>query len=476
MFVNRDDELAQLERWWASGDPLGLVWGRRRVGKSWLLSRFAEQRRAAVVHTGGGRPAVLELQRLSAEVARAGLAGTRDLEARPYRSWDEAFDALVAAGRGEPTLVVLDEFPDLLRTSQELESVLRAVAERLGRPSPLRFLLCGSAVRTMEALAEERRPLFGRFGLRLAVHPFGPHEAGLMLPGLDAATRALVWGLVGGVPLYLSWWDQQASVEANLAELVCSPGGRLLNEGQLILATEGDTQGLAGQVMAAVAAGRTKYSEIKDAVRTDPTRTLERLVELRLLERLVPVTEDPARSRRAVYRVVDNFLAFWLGVVDRYRSEIDRGLGPSILRVLVGSLDDFLGPRFEEAFRQHLRRLAATGELGDVVAIGAFWVRGGDEIDAVALAGRERAAVLVGEAKWARAVDAAPLEAALARKSAELPKVRDPLRLALAARDDISGAAPGTLTVTASDIFGAPPAPSPRGRRPGPRAQNRRAR
>lgn len=271
--MNRDDELAHLERWWASGDPLGLVWGRRRVGKSWLLGRFAEQRPAAVVHTGGGRLATLELQLLSAGAGRAGLSGTRDLEARPYASWDEAFDALAAVRAEVPVLVVLDEFPELLGSSPELESVLRAVAERLGRPSPLRILLCGSAVRTMESLVEERRPLFGRFGLRLAVHPFGPSEAGLMLPGLDSPTRALVWGLVGGVPLYLSWWDQQASVEANLAELVCRPAGRLLNEGQLILATEGDAHGLAGQVMAAVASGRTKFSEIKGAVRTDPSRS-----------------------------------------------------------------------------------------------------------------------------------------------------------------------------------------------------------
>jgi len=453
MFVNRVAELAALDRWWGSGDPLGLVWGRRRVGKSWLLAHFAERLPAVVSHTGGGRPASLELGRFSGGVARAGLGGVRDLGARPYASWDEAFDSLAGAGRERPVLVILDEFPDLTRSVPELEGVLRALTERLRRPSPLRVLLCGSAVRTMEALAEERRPLFGRFGLRLPVHPFRPHEAAAMLGDLDPSTRALVWGLLGGVPLYLSWWNQAASVKENLAELVCRPGGRILDEGQLVLATEGDAQGLSGSVLAAVAAGRTKFSEIKDAVRTDPTRTLERLVELRLVERLVPVTEDPARSRRVVYRLADNFLAFWLGVVDPYRSEIDRGLGPSILPVLLASLDDFMGGRFEEAFRQHLRRLAAAGDLGDVVAIGPFWAGPDVEIDAVALAGRARAAVLVGEAKWTRAVDAPALESALARKAAALPKVRDPLRLALAARDDIRHPSPATLTVTAADIF-----------------------
>lgn len=453
MFVNRSSELAELERWWTSGDPLGLVWGRRRVGKSWLLGRFAESR-PAVTHTGGARPAELELQLFSAAVARAGLADTRDLVERPYRSWDEAFDALASAGHASPVLVVLDEFPELLDSSPELESVLRSVAGRLGRPSPLRLVLCGSAVRTMGAIAEERRPLFGRFGIRLPVHPFRPHEAALMLPELSPSDRAAVWGIVGGVPLYLSWWDQSASLEDNLAELVCRPAGRLLSEGQLVLATEGDAQGLAGKVLAAVASGRTKFSEVQDAVRTDPSRVLDRLEELRLVERVVPVTEKSKGSRRAVYRVADNFLAFWLGLVDRHRSEIERGLGTSILPVLASSLDDFLGSRYEDAFRQHLRRMASEGELGDVVAIGPFWSGGGDEIEAVALAGRHRVAVLLGEAKWTRSVDAHPIESALIRKSAALPAIREPLRLAVAAREEVRGGAPTTLSITAADIFG----------------------
>ena len=112
MFVNRVAELAALDRWWGSGDPLGLVWGRRRVGKSWLLAHFAERLPAVVSHTGGGRPASLELGRFSGGVARAGLGGVRDLGARPYASWDEAFDSLAGAGRERPVLVILDEFPD----------------------------------------------------------------------------------------------------------------------------------------------------------------------------------------------------------------------------------------------------------------------------------------------------------------------------------------------------------------------------
>jgi hypothetical protein len=104
---------------------------------------------------------------LSGEVARAGFGGLRDLSTGPYASWDEAIDSLAAGGTELPVIVVLDEFPELVRSDPSLETVLPAAGNRLPAPSPLRLLLCGSAVRTTEALAKERRPLFGRFGLRL---------------------------------------------------------------------------------------------------------------------------------------------------------------------------------------------------------------------------------------------------------------------------------------------------------------------
>ena len=87
-------------------------------------------------------------------------------------------------------------------------------------------------------MRDYRAPLYGRFDLTLLLHQVPPARGGLDAarpgpggPGTGVRDR-------GGTPLYLSWWDQRASITQNLLELTARPGSPLLTEGLLVMATE----------------------------------------------------------------------------------------------------------------------------------------------------------------------------------------------------------------------------------------------
>jgi AAA+ ATPase superfamily predicted ATPase len=453
-FVNRKHELAQLNAWW-TGPHAGpaIVWGRRRVGKTLLVSKFGRDL-PMVMYTATGQAERGELTAFSREVQRAGMSGVRDLVGRPFHDWDDALEHLATVSADSPTLLVLDEFPELLKATPHLDNLLRAFLERTKTTSRLRILLCGSAVRAMQELQAERSALYGRFTLRLHVRPFEPWEAAEMLPTVAPHDLALIYGLVGGMPLYLSWWDGDATLTENLSRLIATPSAPLLTEGELVMATELESQELPSSALHAIAAGRTRYGEIQDWMRANPTRTLDRLVSLGIIERTVPVTEKEDLTHRRVYTITDNFLAFYLRVVAQYRTEIERGLGASILPVLVESLDDFMGDRWEDIVTRHVRRLATDSVIGpDIVAVGRWWNKTSSvEIDIVALSGRDRRVSLCGEVKWRSVIDDPRILRGLQRKAAEIAGDHAVTYL-LAARDRVDTDNEGVLVVTAEDVF-----------------------
>lgn len=453
-FVNRKSELATLDRWWrAERSRPGLVWGRRRVGKTALITRFAQDKRM-VFYTGIGGTSEMELRGLSEEAAFLSTP-ERDLIEQPFRDWRDAFRFLTARADEAPLLLVLDEFPELLVGSPELPGLMRAELDRHDGQPNLKILLSGSSMRAMWEMQEYRAPLYGRFDLTMQLHPFRPHEVPEILTQLTPADRALVYGILGGIPLYLTMWNQEANVGENLTRLLLSGETPLYNEGKLILATEIGSGRLTNQVLSAIASGRTRFQEIADAVGTDPTRTIERLKELRLIDRVIPVTEDPAKHRRRIYCIRDNFLRFHLGVLTRYRSRIEAGSPETTLPNVLSSLDDFMGTAWEQAFRDHLSLRAADIDP-ETVDIGPWWrADGKDELDAVVVAGRQKTPVLVGEAKWTKRVRARQIYDRMRSTAANLVQEPEDLRYTIAAREAVEGAPEDVWTLTAKDIFSA---------------------
>src|ERR1700733_9291365 len=212
-FVNRVRDLAQLESWWehSTRDAMALV-GRRRVGKSWLLRRFADGKPAVVL--------VADRRLLTTQMARFAGALEAELGVRPdIRSVGELVRLLYELGREHKVLAVIDELPFLLpdgRAREEVLTEMQAVMEEHRDSSMTKLLLCGSLIGQMESLLHATSPLHGR--LRpLDVWPLTFAESKGLASASDSSEERIVrFAVAGGMARYLGELGH-----GPLSELVC---------------------------------------------------------------------------------------------------------------------------------------------------------------------------------------------------------------------------------------------------------------
>jgi AAA+ ATPase superfamily predicted ATPase len=398
-FVNRERELRALERACGNGGGMAVVSGRRRVGKTALIDRFAADRRAIFL-PGTRAPVGEALRRLEDRVRTVLPPQPGDLlDLGHLPSWDAALGYLFARAAEQPLVLILDEFPYLCEADATLPSTLQARWDHRG-DSRLSVVLAGSHVGLMEELVAADAPLFGRADAHLRMAPFTWREAGLLVGGDDPETWLEAYCTVGGMPRYLTLWDPREDLLTNLTELLDGPGAPLGDEGTVVL-QELTPGSAAARVLELIALGAESFSVLRERTGLAPASTSEALALLEglgLVERVTPIGEDPRRTRRVRYEVRDAFLRLWLAVVLPHREAFELGRGASVLsanRMLLAASQ-------QRGLRSVLRSALADEHQAEC---GPWWsVAGEGELDALALAGG--AAVAAGTAQWTTNADA----------------------------------------------------------------------
>lgn len=418
---DRDAEWAGLVSFAADARPgatLGVVSGRRRQGKSYLLQALA----AAL---GGIYFPALELtESVSLRLFADELVRFSGSPVPPFRDWLDAVPYLFRLTGNRTVLVVIDEFPFLVKASPGLASIIQRELGPggSGPGSRVRLLLCGSAMSVMGGLLSGRAPLRGRAGLELIVHPFGYRDAARFWGITDPRLAVLVHSVVGGTPAYRRELVRE-DAPADLADFdgwvvrtVLNPQTPLLREARYLLAEETEIRdpSLYHSVLAAVAEGNNTSGRIASYV---GRKSNEIAHPLRVLEdcRLLVREPDLFRSGRARYRIAEPLVTFYQAVMSREWARLELGDGASVWPAARARfLSQVAGPHFEAICRDYAIT-ADPGVFGGPPAeVGSGVVadpanREQIEVDVVVLAaaepGRPRRVLSLGEAKWDRVMD-----------------------------------------------------------------------
>ena len=411
-FFNRTDELEALEQRWGSAKAEYVVlYGRRRVGKTELILRFARGKRCVYVEATSGT----ERDHLDdVSNALAHVSDNKLLAAQPLQSWQAFLTAVGEELRHGPLLIALDEFQFIARETPAIGSLINRFW-REHRDDPNLFLiLSGSDVQFFERdVVGYNATTYGRRTGSLRLLPFPYAELRHFLPKWTPADLIRAYAVFGGVPYYLEAVDPAASLAENIERHILAADGLLRQEPRLLFAQHSDLRedSVYFSILRAIAAGRTRRNEIASRVgRSDGAtgQLLERLMDMGLVRRVHPVTVlNPDRTRTVRFAIDDPFLRFWFRFVHPYESRLHRRADARrhLQGLVLPSLDEFVSrPTFEQVCQLWLRdRVGAAnagwwwGGIREATNEGPRTVQ--REVDAVAV-DHDGAVLGLGSCKW----------------------------------------------------------------------------
>jgi uncharacterized protein len=369
----RDAEWESLARFMASDKPglrMGVVYGRRRQGKTMLLQGLLQA-------AGGGFYWQARQQSSAQNLASFARALSNHAGRRiDFTTWESALDGLAHELRAETSsgLAILDEVGYLLDSDPAVPSHLQSVLAPLSaaRKGPrTRLLLCGSAFSQMKGLVDPDAPLRGRADLELVVGPFGPRDSadfwGLKA-NPDAAFR--LHALVGGTPAHKDYALDSPSdgdIDAWAQRNLLSRSSPLFREGRVAVAEDPALadQTLYWATISAIADGARKRSEVTAALGRPPTSLAHVLTTL-VEAGWIAAESDPMRQRSTRFVLDEPMVRFHRLVVEP--NEASLALRPRAQQAWEESLpivrSQIYGPHLERLARQWLLGTASTETLG----------------------------------------------------------------------------------------------------------------
>ena len=388
-FVDREQEMATLQREYdRDGSGLVVLYGRRRVGKTTLISEFIKNKNALFFLASEESESQ---NRLAFQEKAADFLNSDLLKNVEVKSWDVLFRAIIDTHFDSKPVIILDEFQYLGKSNPAFPSVFQRIWEEILKDRQVMVILCGSLISMMQSqtLAYDS-PLYGRrtAQIRLKQIPFAYYHA--FFPEKNRKELIEMYAVTGGVPKYIELFSQSKDIYSAIETCVLNRSGYLYDEPHFLLQQEVSEVGSYFSIIKAIAAGNTKLSAIAGVLEvksTSLTKYLKTLMDLDILEREVPVTEDsPEKSKKGLYKIKDNYLRFWFAFVYPNMSFIESGHGRIVMDKIRKSLvRNHIAFVYEDVCRERMWEMNAQSAWPFYFSkLGRYW-DSKEEIDIAAI-------------------------------------------------------------------------------------------
>ena len=395
-FIGRKSELAFLEKLYDSKSfEMLILHGRRRVGKSYLLGHFANLHPKNTVYFIGDKSSEkTNVKNFCEELNKVLNAGDF---LNSFEQWSDVYSFIKKTEITERLIIIIDEFTYLLNSNPSYDSGLQIAIDTILRKKNIFLILCGSEVSVIEDIIDNSsKPLYGRKTAELKLFPFTYKEARDFFPNYNDEQALITYSILGGIPFYLSLFDDSRSIKENIITHCLSTTGVLFNEIETLLRMELKETYFYKNIMLAINAGASTFNTIKDKVGEEAAKIakyLNVLCNLGFIKKEVPCGEKQ-NSRNTLYSICDNYFSFYFMFIFKKQNMLNGLISPIMYyerELTKERLNTFIGHRFEGICETYLKERFYNAKMPFFAEIlGRWWgnnpiLKRQEEIDILAL-------------------------------------------------------------------------------------------
>lgn len=386
--VGRKSECEKLQRCLdAKTSQLVIVYGRRRVGKTFLINEFFHNDFSFKVTGIWNKPKEMQLQAFSAS-----LNNYFDDNAKIPSNWMEAFNLLRKKLSDYPKdkkmVLFFDEFPWLETQKSDFLSAFEWFWNDWGcAQDNMLCIVCGSATSWMvEHIDHNKGGLFNRQNLRLYLEPFDLYETKnfLLKKNIEWSDYdiAVCYMIMGGIPFYLSLLSNQYTLNRNIDELFFKKHSALWDEFEHLYNTLFSNSGQyikIVEILSSKKIGLTRQ-EIAEKSGLSPNGNLSKILENLVTSGFVrsyPFYGN--KKKQTVFQLCDYYTLFYFKFLkDNYGN--DENFWSNSYEY--PSRKVWAGFTFEQLCRDHISQIKQKLSIAGVLSRESSWfVQADDEHD-----------------------------------------------------------------------------------------------
>ncbi|MDR0888091.1 MAG: AAA family ATPase [Candidatus Methanoplasma sp.] len=376
-FIGRKRELEYLDELYSRpGRHTCAIYGRRRIGKSALIKKFCEDKPSIYIQFVDGSESV------NLDIIRAAVTSYRGTDPGAYDNMFRALVSLSEICKEKKTILVFDEFPYLSSSADYIPSAVQRFIDMDLQDADVMLIICGSSIRLMTDETEDpKRPLYGRFPLRIKLGPLSPAECREFHPNMSDIDAFRVYLAVGGVPYYHEMMNGKTFEECVIKNFLSSPSP-LLDEASVMIARELPAVSTCTAIVHFLARGSTRIKEISEKTRITEQACGKYLKDMGLVDMVERVNPMVGAPKHPLFRIKDCLIRFYFMVLEGRPNLLPNEDAAAVYKKIEHDIDMCMGMTFEDVCSDYICRTMMCKDIGK------WWGRAGDEdrdVDIVAI-------------------------------------------------------------------------------------------